>query len=71
MDKTLKVVTTEMSEHSIVVVVSIYPPIGGAPDQVHSYEFPVDVVNPRVALQIATLLVSDPTIPSSDEKEKK
>lgn len=71
MEKTRKVVTTEMSDDSVVIIVSIYPPIGGVPCQVHTYQFPFDAVNPRIALQIATLLVSDPTVPVSDEKEKK
>lgn len=59
-----KVVSTEMSEESVLISVD-FPESNDSSVPVCKWAFPLKVVNPRVALQIATLLVSDPTIPGS------
>lgn len=64
-----KIVTTEMTDKEVIVVVKSLSSDSAecfTPDAC-SYAFPFSLVNPRIALQIATLLVSDPTIPQSDE----
>ena len=64
-----KVVSTLMTDSYVEVTISVE----GSSDSESNvvFRFPTSCVNPRVALQIATLLVSDPTIPSSYEKADK
>lgn len=64
-----KVVLTEMTEEFVVISIDC-PEVNDFVMPVCKWAFPLNVVNPRTALQIATLLVSDPTIPQENEKEK-
>lgn len=65
-----KIVSTEMTEDFVVVSVDC-PDSNDSSRPMCTWAFPLKLVNPRIALQIATLLVSDPTVPQCDEKEKK
>lgn len=67
-----KFVITEMTDSSVSVTIRVLENSDSdqfAPYTV-SYEFPFSLVNPRVALQISTLLVSDPSIPDCNGKEE-
>lgn len=64
-----KVVTTEMKPNAVSVDIYF---VSDTSDEVLfpvHYVFPFDTVNPRVALQIATLLVQDPTAPEKKSNE--
>lgn len=65
-----KVVTTEMNEHSVIISMLCYDSNNALVDGTCVLEIPFKFVNPRTAIQAATLFVQDPTVPS-DEKEAK
>lgn len=66
-----KIVTTELTDKSVIVSVQcLESPADELASHAVEYVFPLDLVNPRVSLQIATLLVSDPTIPQCESKEE-
>lgn len=56
-----KVVTIEMTEDFVLVSVDC-PDFNTSERALCKYSFPLDVINPRIALQIASLLSSDPTV---------
>lgn len=67
-----KIITTEMTDKSVVVALSSEDNESKVCSSV--LEFPFELVNPRVALDIASILVRDPSVPNCstcrcDEKE--
>ena len=50
-----KIVTTEMTEQSIIITIS-----GGVDATL--LDLPFTLVNPRIGLQVASLLASDPSL---------
>lgn len=65
-----KIVTTEMSEKCIWITVAAMDSEGNQVSCLQ-YEFPIDLVSPQTTLRIATLLVSDSTLPKHEETEDK
>lgn len=63
-----KIITTEMKTNAVCIDIYFSSEDSDDVQNPVRYTFPFNTVNPRVALQIATLLVQDPTVPS-DEKE--
>lgn len=67
-----KIVSTEMRDDAVVIQISVSSDGASSvvPDTL-SVEFPMRFVNPRISLQIASLLSSDPTVnvPSPDYEE--
>lgn len=59
-----KIVTTEMTEKSIIITVS-------AEREATLIDLPFTLVNPRIGLQVASLLSSDPSldVKSPDHEE--
>lgn len=65
-----KIVTTEMSEKSVWITIGVLDSEGKQVSFIQ-HEYPVDLVNPQTSLRIATLLVSDPTLPKDEKVEGK
>lgn len=62
-----KIITTEMKPNAVCVDLYFVSEDSDNAQTPICYVFPFDAVNPRTALQIATLLVQDPTVPSDHE----
>lgn len=67
-----KIVTTEMTDKSVIITLSSEDSESKMFSSV--LEFPFEIVNPRIALDIASILVRDPSVPDfsnrcSNEKE--
>lgn len=59
-----------MTEEFVAVTVEAVSISDSQPSTVFAeFRFPNSLVNPRIALQIATLLTSDPTVPVSQKTE--
>lgn len=61
--KSLRCVTTDLTETSVNVLIS-------AGDRQETYSFPVDIIDPAIALQFAGALASSPRLPKSVSDEK-
>lgn len=57
--KSLRSVTVDLTESSVVVKVS------SGTDRFEFYVFPVDIIDPAIALQFAGALASSPRLPKS------
>lgn len=62
--KSLRCVTTDLTESSVKVMIS------AGNDRFESYTFPVDIIDPAIALQFAGALASSPRLPKSVNDEK-
>lgn len=61
--KSLRCVTTNLTETSVNILIS-------AGDREETYCFPVDVIDPAIALQFAGALASSPRLPKSVSDEE-